>query len=95
MQRTLGGHPITLSSDLHNWQFVAQATDRAVTMSVPRGKVTGGSSAINSSAFFRGIPEDFDAWASLGNNQWHFDEVLPYFRKIFCIWRLRPGYRAL
>jgi choline dehydrogenase len=41
--------------------------------------VTGGSSAINTSAFYRGIPEDFDAWADLGNNQWRFDEVLPYF----------------
>jgi choline dehydrogenase len=48
-------------------------------MAVPRGKVTGGSSAINTSAFYRGIPEDFDAWADLGNNQWRFDEVLPYF----------------
>lgn len=81
-QRTLGGHPITLASDPHNWQFVAQATSHAVPMIVPRGKVTGGSSAINSSAFYRGIPEDFNAWADLGNNQWRFDEVLPYFRQI-------------
>lgn len=81
-QRTLGGHPITLASDPHNWQFVAQATDHAVSMSVPRGKVAGGSSAINSSAFYRGIPEDFDAWAELGNHQWRFDEVLPYFCQI-------------
>jgi choline dehydrogenase len=51
-------------------------------MSVPRGKVTGGSSAINSSAFYRGLPEDFDAWASVGNDQWSFEKVLPYFRKI-------------
>ncbi len=81
-QRTLGGHPISLASDAHNWQFVAQANDHAGPMTVPRGKVTGGSSAINSSAFYRGIPDDFEAWANLGNNQWHFDEVLPYFRRI-------------
>ena len=54
----------------------------APIMSVPRGKVTGGSSAINMSAFFRGIPEDFDAWASLGNDEWNFERVLPYFRRI-------------
>ncbi len=41
-----------------------------------------GSSAINFSGFFRGIPEDFDSWASMGNDDWRFDEVLPYFRKL-------------
>ena len=80
--RTAGGHPESLATDPHNWQYVAQATPVAPPMSVPRGRVTGGSSAINSSAFYRGIPEDFDAWASLGNDQWNFDRVLPYFRKI-------------
>ena len=80
--RTLGGHPIALASDPHNCQFVAQSTEHARPMAVPRGRVTGGSSAINSSAFYRGIPDDFDAWADLGNNQWRFDEVLPYFRRL-------------
>ncbi len=80
--RTLGGHPITLYSDKHNWQFVAKATDQALPMPIPRGKVTGGSSAINTSGFIRGIPEDFDAWAAGGNDQWSFDKVLPYLRKI-------------
>ena len=39
---------------------------------MPRGKVTGGSSAINGEIFLRGIPEDFDAWAALGNPEWSF-----------------------
>ena len=81
-RRTAGGHPESLAADPHNWQYVATATALAPPMSVPRGKVTGGSSAINSSAFYRGIPEDFDAWASLGNHDWSFEQVLPYFRKI-------------
>jgi choline dehydrogenase len=51
-------------------------------MAVPRGKVTGGSSAINSSAFYRGIPDDFQAWAGMGNDEWGFDKVLPYFRRL-------------
>ena len=80
--RTRGGHPVAMADSIHNWQFVAKATDIAPPMSVPRGRVTGGSSAINSSAFYRGLPEDFDAWASMGNDQWSFEEVLPYFRKI-------------
>ncbi len=80
--RTLAGHPISLLTSKHNWQFVARATETAPPMPVPRGKVTGGSSAINSSAFYRGVPEDFNSWASYGNDQWSFEAVLPYFRKI-------------
>jgi len=38
----------------HNWQFVGKATDKAPEMMVPRGKVTGGSSAINGQVFLRG-----------------------------------------
>ena len=44
--------------------------------------MTGGSSAINTSGFFRGDPEDFDHWAALGNDGWSFQEVLPFFRKM-------------
>jgi len=80
--RTPAGHPLLLLSSKHNWQFVARATAMAPPMPVPRGKVTGGSSAINSSAFYRGVPEDFENWASGGNDAWSFDQVLPYFRKI-------------
>ena len=80
--RTPGGHPIALANSKHNWQYVAKATDKAPPLPVPRGKVTGGSSAINFSAFFRGIPEDFDNWALMGNDEWDFEKVLPYFRKL-------------
>ena len=70
--RTFGGHPISLLESPHNWQYVARATEMFPDMPVPRGKVTGGSSAINSSAFYRGVPEDFDHWAALGNGLWSF-----------------------
>ncbi len=66
----------------HNWQFMGKATDTAEPMMVPRGKVTGGSSAINGQAFLRGVPEDYDAWASMGNDQWNFEKLMPYFRKL-------------
>jgi choline dehydrogenase len=66
----------------HNWQFVGKATDKAPQMLVPRGKVTGGSSAINGQVFLRGVPEDYDAWATMGNEQWHFENCFQYFRKI-------------
>ena len=73
---------IDIMTSSHNWQFVGKATDRAPQMLVPRGKVTGGSSAINGQVFLRGVPEDYDAWAALGNNQWGFQELLPYFCKL-------------
>lgn len=66
----------------HNWQFTGKATDTAPPMMVPRGKVTGGSSAINGQMFLRGVPEDYDTWASMGNDEWEFQKLLPYFRKL-------------
>ena len=49
---------------------------------IPRGRATGGSSAINGQVLFRGVPEDYDDWASWGNDEWAFTKVLPYFRKL-------------
>src|SRR5438034_1654557 len=66
----------------HDWKFVGRATPQAEPMLVPRGKVTGGSSAINGEIFLRGIPEDFDAWADLGNTEWSFQKVLPFFCRL-------------
>ena len=51
-------------------------------MMVPRGKVTGGSSAINGQIFLRGVPEDYDNWASWGNEGWSYEDCLPLFRKL-------------
>ena len=76
------GVEYTISTSVHNWQFTGKATDTAPPMRVPRGKVTGGSSAINAQVFLRGVPEDFDSWASLGNDQWSFQNLLQYFRRI-------------
>ena len=67
----------------HNWSFVGKATPQQPRpFPVPRGKVVGGSSAINGQVFLRGIPEDYDNWAAWGNDQWAFLKVLPYFRKM-------------
>ena len=48
----------------------------------PHGKVTGGSSAVNATIALRGVPADYDEWASLGNADWAWSEVLPYFRRL-------------
>ena len=67
----------------HNWSFVGTGTpQQAEPQPVPRGKVVGGSSAINGQMFLRGVPEDYDNWASWGNDEWSYLKVLPYFRKL-------------
>ena len=47
----------------------------------PRGKVLGGSSAINGLVYIRGQKEDYEQWRQLGNRGWGYDDVLPYFLK--------------
>ena len=66
----------------YNWAFTGTATPEQEPMPVPRGKVMGGSSAINGQTFIRGAPEDYDTWASWGNDGWAYIDCLPYFRKL-------------
>ena len=67
----------------HNYSFTGIATEeQGNTMPVPRGRVVGGSSAINGQVLLRGVPEDYDNWASWGNDEWSFVKTLPYFRKL-------------
>ncbi len=67
----------------HNWSFVGEASPQQESAAaVARGKVVGGTSAINHQIFLRGMPEDYDGWAARGNDEWSFLKALPYFRKL-------------
>ena len=66
----------------HTWGYTGRATELQPSFAIPRGKATGGSSAVNAQAVFRGIPQDYDNWAEWGNDEWSFTKVLPYFRKM-------------
>ena len=67
----------------HNWSFQARGRpEQSEPMPVPRGKVVGGTSAINGQVILRGVPEDYDSWAALGNDEWAYVNMVPYFRKM-------------
>ncbi|SDY49371.1 Choline dehydrogenase [Modestobacter sp. DSM 44400] len=65
------GHPA-------NWAYDAELAED-VRYPVVRGRVVGGSSALNGTYFIRGTRADFDGWAADGNDLWSADAVLPAF----------------
>ncbi|QZH76229.1 MAG: GMC family oxidoreductase N-terminal domain-containing protein [Erythrobacter sp.] len=66
-----------------NWNFatVPQPGMAGRAIPVPRGRVIGGSGAINGMVYFRGHPTDYDDWADMGCKGWSYAEVLPYFTR--------------
>jgi choline dehydrogenase len=79
--RRSGSMQASMPGDPHAWSYMGQITDD-VSYPVTRGKVVGGSSAVNGSQFTRGTPGDFDDWVGLGNNEWSFEKVLPYYLRL-------------
>jgi choline dehydrogenase len=60
----------------HDWGLQYEPADEADRRDpFPRGKVTGGSSAVNTTIALRGVPDDFDLWARLGNPAWAWTSV--------------------
>ncbi|PTB62415.1 GMC oxidoreductase [Trichoderma citrinoviride] len=72
----------SLGSDI-DWKFKSapQAALGGKTIGWSRGKALGGSSAINFLTWCRGSREDYDAWETLGNPGWGWNDLLPYFKK--------------
>jgi len=66
----------------HDWGLSYTPTATSRTMPFARGRVVGGSSAVNTAIALRGVPEDYDGWAALGNPQWSWQNVLPYFIRL-------------
>ena len=62
------------------YRTVPQAACAGRELHWPRGKVLGGSSALNGMIYARGHRSDYDAWAALGNEGWSYDDVLPVFK---------------
>ncbi|MEQ1520970.1 MAG: GMC family oxidoreductase N-terminal domain-containing protein, partial [Aestuariivirga sp.] len=66
-----------------DWQFKSEPEPRlgGYQVPLPRGRVLGGSSSINGQIYVRGHHRDYDEWRQLGNADWDWDSVLPFFKK--------------
>lgn len=77
------GYFKTVWDDRYTWRFETApepgTNNRA--MPWPRGRVLGGTSAINGMVYIRGQQADYDHWRQLGNAGWGWDDVFPYFIK--------------
>ncbi len=62
-----------------DWGYKAELSGRPQPYT--RGKIVGGSSAINATGINWGLRRDYDDWERLGNSGWGFDGLLPFFQK--------------
>ncbi|KAK5115741.1 hypothetical protein LTR62_000830 [Meristemomyces frigidus] len=80
---TPSAYPTLIGREKYDWCYesVPQPGAGGKTMSQPRGKVLGGSSAINYLMYVRGSKADYDGWESLGNKGWGWDGMVAYLRR--------------
>ena len=68
----------------HDWGLLHRPNPRQVVFPFPRGRVVGGSSAVNTCIALRGQAYDYDEWASLGLPEWSWEKCLPAFLRLEC-----------
>ena len=78
------GYLFAIGNPRADWMFSTEpeAGLNGRSLAYPRGKVIGGSSAINGMISMRGQSADYDHWRQLGLTGWGWDDVLPVFRKL-------------
>jgi choline dehydrogenase-like flavoprotein len=78
------GYLFAIGNPRSDWMFrtEAEAGLNGRSLAYPRGKVIGGSSAINAMISMRGQAADYDHWRQLGLSGWGYDDVLPVFRRL-------------
>lgn len=74
--------PELFESDV-DWEYYTEPQSELSERELywPRGRTLGGSSSINAMIYIRGHASDYDHWASLGNEGWGYEDVLPYFKR--------------
>ena len=77
-------HTVPQVKKLFDWGYKTRPNDHTIGRRIPyvRGKVLGGSSAINGMIWVRGNRANYDDWAAEGCEGWAFDDVLPYFKRM-------------
>src|SRR5918997_127381 len=77
------GYLFAIGNPRADWMFTTAPEPglNGRSLAYPRGKVIGGSSAINAMIYMRGQAADYDGWRQLGLNGWGWDGVLPHFLK--------------
>ena len=65
-----------------NLTYAKSASLNGREVSIPLGKVVGGSTQLNRMVFDRGSRSDYDRWSALGNKGWGWKSLLPYFKKV-------------
>ncbi len=77
------GYLFAIGNPRSDWCFQTEpeAGLNGRSLNYPRGKVVGGSSAINAMIYMRGQSADYDHWRQLGLAGWGWDDVLPYFKR--------------
>jgi choline dehydrogenase len=78
----VGGQAQAESLAALDWGFTAVGSHRGGQIPLPRGKVIGGSGAINGCIWLRGLPEDFARWAEMVGSSWAWVHMLPAYRAI-------------
>jgi choline dehydrogenase-like flavoprotein len=73
----------TIGTPRYNWLYQYEPDPRVggAPIFCPRGRILGGSSAINGMIYIRGHRRDYDGWAAMGADGWSWREVLPYFKR--------------
>lgn len=73
-----------LTNERYAWKFETepQPTLKGQRIYWPRGKVLGGSSALNGMAYVWGDPQAYDSWRDMGVQGWSFQDLLPYFKQL-------------
>ena len=66
----------------HDWGYRSEPDADGRSLELLRGRIVGGSSAVNATCALRGAAADYDRWGALGNDGWSFDEVLPFFVRL-------------
>lgn len=88
LQSIIGGDPE------HDWGYTSEPGWAGASFPVPRGKVLGGSSAVNAGVAMRATASDFHRWTKAGLPNWSPTDVLPFYKKVSARYMVQMNFTA-